>query len=123
MTRTITHFTATVGAALLFAVPALGDNWGADQNQSSARVSPDLGEILNAKNGVVPYEALSRPVPILGAQFIEGAPSKPVATSKSTGSGIELEWSQLGIGFGVGIVLALGLVLGLRYVRIRPIAH
>ncbi len=33
MTRTISLITATVGAALLFAVPAWGDNWGADQAQ------------------------------------------------------------------------------------------
>ena len=31
MTRTISLITATVGAALLFAVPAWGDNWGADK--------------------------------------------------------------------------------------------
>lgn len=150
MTRTITLFTATVGAALVFAVPASGGNWGADQNQSSARVSPDLVELLSAKNGVVPYEALSAPVPVRGARFIDEllrakngvvpsevlsgpvpvrahgsskAPSNPVATSNSAGSGIELDRSQVGIGFGVGIVLALGVVLGLWYVRIRPVAH
>jgi hypothetical protein len=33
MTRTISLITATVGAALLFAVPAWGDNWGADKAQ------------------------------------------------------------------------------------------
>ena len=33
MTRTITLTIATVGAALLFVVPAYGDNWGADQAQ------------------------------------------------------------------------------------------
>lgn len=35
MTRTISLITATVGAALLFAVPALGDNWGADQQDTA----------------------------------------------------------------------------------------
>lgn len=33
MTRTISIITATVGAALLFALPAYGDNWGADKAQ------------------------------------------------------------------------------------------
>ena len=33
MTRTISLITATVGAALLFAVPAYGDNWAADKSQ------------------------------------------------------------------------------------------
>jgi hypothetical protein len=42
MTRTISFITATVGAALLFAVPAYGDNWGADRQSQQVRVSPDL---------------------------------------------------------------------------------
>src|SRR5688500_4899263 len=47
MTRTISFIIATVGAALLFAVPAYGDNWGADKAQplndnQQVRVSPDL---------------------------------------------------------------------------------
>jgi hypothetical protein len=33
MTRTISLITATVGTALLFAVPAWGDSWGADKAQ------------------------------------------------------------------------------------------
>ena len=47
MTRTISLITATVGAALLFAVPAWGDNWGADKAQPAGeqvRVSPDLAD-------------------------------------------------------------------------------
>jgi hypothetical protein len=43
MTRTISIITATVGAALLLAVPAYGDNWGADKAQPTA-VSPDWFE-------------------------------------------------------------------------------
>jgi len=43
MTRTISLITATVGAALVFAVPAWGDNWGADKAQPTA-VSPDWFE-------------------------------------------------------------------------------
>jgi hypothetical protein len=44
MTRTISLITATVGAALLFAVPAYADNWGADQRSEPVRVSPDLAD-------------------------------------------------------------------------------
>ncbi len=45
MTRTISLITATVGAALLFAVPAWGDNWGADQNgQSVGYLNPDAAD-------------------------------------------------------------------------------
>jgi hypothetical protein len=42
MTRTISLITATVGAALLFAVPAYGDSWGLDKGRAPVRVSPDL---------------------------------------------------------------------------------
>jgi hypothetical protein len=44
MTRTISLITATVGAALLFAVPAYGDNWGADKAQPTTTSSPDWFE-------------------------------------------------------------------------------
>ena len=49
MTRTISIITATVGAALLLAVPAWGDNWAADKAQPTnenqqVRVSPDLAD-------------------------------------------------------------------------------
>lgn len=45
MTRTISIITATVGAALLFAVPAWGDNWGADQRaDSGGYVNPDSAD-------------------------------------------------------------------------------
>jgi hypothetical protein len=45
MTRTISLITATVGAALLFAVPAWGDNWGADQrSQSVGYLNPDAAD-------------------------------------------------------------------------------
>ena len=40
MTRTISLITATVGAALLFAVPAYGDNWGADQRERASVALP-----------------------------------------------------------------------------------
>jgi hypothetical protein len=49
-------------------------------------------------------------------------PSSPV-TVAAVDSGREIEWPQLGIGFGVGIVLALGLLLAMRFTRIRPLAH
>jgi hypothetical protein len=44
MTRTISLITATVGAALLFAVPAYADNWGADKSQPTTSSSPDWFE-------------------------------------------------------------------------------
>lgn len=44
MTRTISLITATVGAALLFAIPANADNWGADKQQPSTTSGPDWFE-------------------------------------------------------------------------------
>lgn len=128
MSPKISLITATVGAALVVGVPsAWGTNHVGDPRDEAARNSPVIVELLTSKNGAVDsslIKALSRPVPIREAPIIiEGAPSGPVATSSNTGSGIELDWSQLGIGFGVGFVLALGLVLGLRYARVRPLAH
>jgi hypothetical protein len=42
MTPKITLISAVVSAAFVLAVPALGDPWGADRNQASVHVSPDL---------------------------------------------------------------------------------
>ena len=50
MTRKL--ITAIVGAALVFAVPAFGDSWGADRQDEAVPVSPGLVDLI-AKNGVV----------------------------------------------------------------------
>lgn len=45
MTRTISIITATVGAALLFAVPAMGDSWGKDRGTDSVGyLNPDAAD-------------------------------------------------------------------------------
>ena len=52
--------------------------------------------------------------------------SKPVSrptTIAASDSGREIEWPQIGMGFGLGVLLALGLVVAMRYTRIRPLAH
>jgi hypothetical protein len=46
-----------------------------------------------------------------------------VTAPSPTSAGEELEWLQIGIGVAGGVLLAFGLVLGLRMVRIRPLAH
>jgi hypothetical protein len=48
--------------------------------------------------------------------------TQPVPVSE-TGSGNDLEWTQIGIGLGAGILFAFGLFLGVRMVRIRQFAH
>ena len=62
MTRTISLITATVGAALLFAVPAWGDNWGADKAQPSSGVPEATQQMLDARErgfGIVETQKLS----------------------------------------------------------------
>jgi hypothetical protein len=51
-----------------------------------------------------------------------GRADTPVSGT-TVSSGREIEWPQVGIGLGVGIVLALGLLLTIRFARVRPIAH
>ncbi len=83
MTPKISLITAILGAALVFAVPAFGDNWGADRQDQAVRVSPDVVDLLTAKNGVVDssvVDALSTTVPIRGERFVPGASSEPVTT-------------------------------------------
>ena len=140
MTRTISFITATVGAALLFAVPAYGDNWGADRAQvvDQVRVSPDLADraiaaeqirierMLDAREralGVsVQQSRNSRPEPVRDDRFrLTPDTTTPSVTASSSGNEIELP--QIGIGLGIGLVLALGLYLAMRYSRGRQLAH
>ena len=61
---------------------------------------------------------------IVGDNYRE--PLKPVthpATIAASGSGNEIEWPQVGIGFGLGVLLAIGLLLAMRFTRIRQLAH
>ena len=41
-------FIAVVTVALVFAVPAFGDSWGADQDQATVSVSPDVADRIAA---------------------------------------------------------------------------
>ena len=51
MTPKISLITALVGAALVFAVPAYGDSWGADrQSDSVGYLNPDAGDRAAATN-------------------------------------------------------------------------
>ena len=131
--------TAVFGAALVFAVPAFGDSWGADQNQATVRVSPDLADRAAAArqtelasthyaredSAFATKRAVTRavrPEPVRDDRFRLGASSiqAPVA---ATSSDRNLEWSQIGIGFGLGALLVIGLLLTVRTTRIRLPAH
>ena len=130
MTRTITLITATVGAALLFAVPAWGaadpaprDEHAVDRERalgtmneytlSSDFYADGFAQAVQSRN--------SRPEPVGDDQLRPDPRNTPAVTATSSGS--EIEWTQIGIGFGIGLVLALGLYLAMRFTRIRPLAH
>jgi hypothetical protein len=74
--------------------------------------STDIVDMLVAKNGVVD----SSVVEALGANG--GSPE--VST---VDSGTEIEWPRVGIGLGIGILLVLGLGLTMRIAHVRPFAH
>ena len=61
MTPKISFITAVVGAALVFAVPAFGDSWGADQDQATVHVSPDLVDRVDASETARAVEHARRP--------------------------------------------------------------
>ena len=138
MTRRITLISVVVGAALVLAVPALGDSWGADRSQASVRVSPDLGDraaaarqqelfaVLDAREralatgrGASPA-ATPEPAHDDHFRFAPSSVPTPVAASDANGG---IDWSQLGIGFAVGVLLMIGLMIAMRMPRARQPAH
>ena len=95
MTRTISLITATVGAALLFAVPAWGDNWGADQrSESVGYLNPDsadraaaLGQqkttdMLDARESALTAKYDAQLVSTPGPDWFERAASAAVRDSR-----------------------------------------
>ncbi len=138
MTPRIACIGAVVGAALVLVVPALGDSWGADRSQASARVSPDLADRTAAAREQELFAMLdarersfatsraasttARPEAVHDDHFRldSSTISTPVAT---TDSGGKIDWSQLGIGFAVGVLLMVGLMAAIRMPRIRQPAH
>jgi hypothetical protein len=145
MTRTISFITATVGAALLFAVPAYGDNWAADaRSDSVGYLSPDsadraaaleqrqLARMLDAREAsqTAKFEAQlaaanaasSDSGVVVDDRFDLHSQTAP-ATVAATTSGRELDLRQVGLGVGLGLLLALGLSLGVRLTRVHRLAH
>ena len=138
MTPRITCISAAVGAALVLAVPALGDSWGADRTQASVPVSPDhvdrvaaarqheLFATLDARERAFATSRTAstavdpRTIHDDHFRFDPASVPTPVAAS-SPGRGID--WSQLGIGFAVGVVLMIGLMVAMRMPRARQPAH
>jgi hypothetical protein len=138
MTPKISFITAVVGVALVLAVPAFGDSWGADRNQATVRVSPDLADrvgaarqqeltsMLDARERSIAAKSettrVVSPDPVRDDRFRLDPSSIPTpAATISTAS--DVEWLQIGMGFGGGILLAIGLFLAMRMTRVRQAAH
>jgi hypothetical protein len=138
MTPKISFIPAIVGAALVLAVPAYGDSWGADQNQATVRVSPDLADraatarqqelmsVLDARERSFAAKSeatrVVSPDPVRDDRFrLEPASIPTPAATISSAHGTE--WLQIGMGFGGGVLLVISLVLATRMMRPRQPAH
>ena len=137
MTRRISLIVAAAGAALVFAMPAAADTWGADRNQAVVPVSPDLADraeagrqadlarMLDARERSQATRVATRtpaPEPAHDDHF-RLDPSSISQPATATVSGNDLEWQQIGLGFAGGVVLVLALLLALRVPRHRVPAH
>ena len=136
MTPRITILSAVVGTALVLAVPALGDSWGADRTQAAVRVSPDLADRAAAARQQELFAVLDARERAFATNRVAAAtperahddhfrldPSSVPTPLATTASGGGIDWSQLGIGFAVGVLLMLGLIAALRIPRARQPAH
>jgi hypothetical protein len=138
MTPKISFITAVVGAALVFAVPAFGDSWGADRNQATVHVSPDVADRVDAarqqelssmldarERSFAAKSAATSTVstdPVRDDRF-RLHPSSIPTPAATIGSARDVEWLQIGIGFGGGVLLAFGLFLAMRMTRAHQPAH
>ena len=138
MTPKISFITAVVGAALVLAVPAFADGWGADRNQAPVRVSPDLADradsarqkeltsMLDARERSLATKRVAVTVtssdPVRDDRFRLDPSSIPTPAATIVTVRV-VEWLQIGIGFGGGILLAVGLFLAMRMTRVRQAVH
>jgi len=138
MTPRIACISAAIGAALVLAVPALGDSWGADRSQPTVRVSPDHVDRVAAARQQELFATLdarerafatsrtdstsANPEPVHDDHFGLDAASVPTPVA-AIAPGRGIDWSQLGIGFAVGVVLMIGLMVAMRMPRARQPAH
>jgi hypothetical protein len=119
MTRSISLIDIMALAGLALVPAALGtqqygDAFARTQHVDFWNYDRQTGaKIADTSPGLAPQDLAG----LYSAEGIELVPTP------ATSSGDELEWLQFGIGLGAGILLTFGLVLGLRMVRIRPLAH
>jgi hypothetical protein len=138
MTPKISFIITIVGVALVLAAPAFGDAWGADQNQATVRVSPDLADrvaaarqqeltsMLDGRERSFAAKSVAMTVttldPVRDDRF-RLDPSSIATPAATISTARDVEWLQIGMGFGGGILLALGLFLAMRMTRVRQAAH
>jgi hypothetical protein len=131
-------FIAVAMVALVFAVPAFGDSWGADQRQATVNAPPDLADCIAAarphyvssmldaceRSFAAKRDAttVASPDPVRDDRFHLDPASSETPTA-AISSPRDIEWLQIGIGFGLGVLLALGLFLAMRMARVRQPAH
>ena len=109
---------AAAGAALVLAMPAAADTWGADRNEAIVRVSPDLADRAEAARQVDLARILDvasdpRPrrgrdddlAPSRSATTVSGSTRPASRTSGRDLMGRDLDWQQIGTGFAGGVML------------------
>ena len=127
MTRTISLITATIGAAMLFAFPAFGDDWAADQRSGPVgHLSPDSADRAAAlgQNQVTRMlDAREKSQTAKRDAQLASAQPQIATTVTATSSGWDLDLRQVGLGFGIGVLLAIGFSLAVRFTRVHRLAH
>jgi hypothetical protein len=111
MTRTISLITATVGAALLFAVPAVSGNYDRYRMYGPGEHAVAANDDQTVSGNYDRYRMYGP-----GEHAV-------AANDDQTVSGTEIEWPQLGIGFGLAMLILLGLFLVIRATRTPSVAH
>ena len=126
-------FIAVVTVALVFAVPAFGDSWGADQTGDRQRLTGRRRSHRRSE-AAGPVEHPRRARAFLRREAPRddrggGGSCTTIASMLDPSSGCahaaisaahDIEWLQIGIGFGFGVLLAVGLVLAMRITPVPP---
>jgi hypothetical protein len=93
--------------------------------QSSPLVIRDTGDAVAAKLALQSSPLVIRDAgdAVTAKLALQSSPASSSRDELSTGSGREIDWAQLGIGSGVGMFSVLGVILGVRVIRSRRLAH
>ena len=131
MTRTISLITATVGAALLLAVPAFADDWASDQrSEAVGYVNPDSADraaALGQERFALMVDAREESQTAKRDAQLASAPyphlDRPFVPTTATSAGRPVDLLQVALGFGIGVLLMIGLSVAVRFTRVHRLAH